>query len=40
MKCDGVEGIDQTQEFEKGQTLVNTVMDLQNSLNTCKFSKG
>lgn len=30
MKYEGVEWIDQTQEFDKGRTLVNTVMDLQN----------
>lgn len=35
-----VKWIDQTQECDEGQTLVSTVMDLRNPLNTCIFSKG
>ena len=38
MKYEVVDWIDQTQECDKGRTLVNTVMDLHNPLNTCNIS--
>jgi hypothetical protein len=40
IKYESVDWTDQTQECDKGWTLVNTVMNPRNPLNTCKFSKG